>query len=89
MLGLVIHEGFILFVFMAVAHRSSRRAALTLVGSAGSTELCIPESPSLVLDNDETLVLTSILSVCRLNEVGTCQVMKQVMIMVMKVMTTR
>jgi len=38
---------------------------------------------------DETLVLTSILSLCRLNEVGTCQVMKQVMIMVMKVMTTR
>jgi len=35
---------------------------------------------------DETLVLTSILSVCRLNEVGTCQVMEQVMIMVM---TTR
>ena len=26
---------------------------------------------------DETLVLTSILSVCRLNEVGTCQVMEQ------------
>jgi len=25
---------------------------------------------------DETLVLTSILSVCRLNEVGTCQVME-------------
>ena len=38
---------------------------------------------------DETLVLTSILSVCRLNEVGTCQVMEQVMIMVMKVMTIR
>ena len=38
---------------------------------------------------DETLVLTSILSVCRLNEVGTCQVMEQVMIMVMMVMTTR
>ena len=38
---------------------------------------------------DETLVLTSILSVCRLNEVSTCQVMKQVMIMVMMVMTTR
>ena len=38
---------------------------------------------------DETQVLTSILSVCRLNEVGTCQVMEQVMIMVMKVMTTR
>jgi len=37
---------------------------------------------------DETLVLTSILSVCRLNEVGTCQVMEQVMIMVMMVMTT-
>ena len=35
---------------------------------------------------DETLVLTTILSVCRLNEVGTCQVMEQVMIMVM---TTR
>ena len=35
---------------------------------------------------DETLVLTSILRVCRLNEVGTCQVMEQVMIMVM---TTR
>ena len=35
---------------------------------------------------DETLVLTSILSVCRLNEVGTYQVMEQVMIMVM---TTR
>ena len=38
---------------------------------------------------DETLVLTSILSVCRLNEFGTCQVMEQVMIMVMMVMTTR
>ena len=38
---------------------------------------------------DETLVLTSILSACRLNEVGTCQVMEQVMIMVMMVMTTR
>ena len=38
---------------------------------------------------DETLVLTSILSVCRLNEVGTCQVMEQVMIMVSMVMTTR
>ena len=38
---------------------------------------------------DETLVLTSMLSVCRLNEVGTCQVMEQVMIMVMIVMTTR
>jgi len=38
---------------------------------------------------DETLVLTSILSVCRLNEVGTCQVMEQVIIMVMMVMTTR
>jgi len=38
---------------------------------------------------DETLVLTSILSVCRLNEVGTCQVMEQVIIMVMRVMTTR
>jgi len=29
---------------------------------------------------DETLVLTSMLNVCRLNEVGTCQVMEQVMI---------
>ena len=38
---------------------------------------------------DETLILTSILSVCRLNEAGTCQVMEQVMIMVMMVMTTR
>ena len=38
---------------------------------------------------DETLVLTSMLSVCRLNEVGTCQVIEQVMIMVMMVMTTR
>jgi len=38
---------------------------------------------------DETLVLTSIISVCRLNEAGTCQVMEQVMIMVMMVMTTR
>ena len=38
---------------------------------------------------DETLVLTSMLSVCRLKEVGTCQVMEQVMIMVMMVMTTR
>jgi len=37
---------------------------------------------------DETLILTSILSVCRFNEVGTCQVMEQVMIMVMMVMTT-
>jgi len=36
------------------------------------------QSPSLVLD-----------SVCRLNEVGTCQVIEQVMIMVMMVMTTR
>jgi len=38
---------------------------------------------------DKTLVLTSILSVCRLNEVGTCQVMEQEMIMVMMVMTTK
>ena len=38
---------------------------------------------------DETLVLTSILSVCRLNEVGTCQAMEQMMIMVMIVMITR
>jgi len=38
---------------------------------------------------DETLVLTSILSVCRLNEVGACKVMEQVMIMVIMVMTTR
>ena len=38
---------------------------------------------------DETLVLTSILSVCRLNEFGTCQVMEQVMIMMIMVMTTR
>jgi len=37
----------------------------------------------------ETLVLTSILSAYRLNEVGTCQVLEQVMIMVMMVMTTR
>ena len=34
---------------------------------------------------DKTLVLTSILSMCRLNEVGTCQVMEQVMIMVMTI----
>jgi hypothetical protein len=39
--------------------------------------------------NDETLVLASILSVCRINKVGTCQVMEQVMIMVVMVMTTR
>ena len=38
---------------------------------------------------DETLVLTSMLSVCRLNEVGTCQMMEQEMIMVMIVMTSR
>ena len=38
---------------------------------------------------DETLVLTSMLSVWRLNEVGTGQVLEQVMIMVMMVMTTR
>jgi len=38
---------------------------------------------------DKTLVLTFMLSVCRLNEVGTCQVMEQEMIMVMMVMTTR
>jgi len=38
---------------------------------------------------DETLVLTSILNLCRLNEVGTCQVMEQVMIMVIIVITTR
>jgi len=38
---------------------------------------------------DETLVLTSILSVSRLNEVGTCQVMEQEMVMVKIVMTTR
>jgi len=37
----------------------------------------------------ETLVLTSILSVCRLNEVGIYQVMEQEMIMVIMVMTTR
>jgi len=34
-------------------------------------------------------VVTSMLSVCRLDEVGTCQVMKQEMIMVMMVMTIR
>ena len=38
---------------------------------------------------DETLVLTSMLSMGRLNEVGTCQVVEQVMIMVMMFMTTR
>ena len=38
---------------------------------------------------DEILVLTSMLSMCRLNKVGTCQVMEQVMIMVMMVMITR
>jgi hypothetical protein len=38
---------------------------------------------------DETLVLTSLLSVCRLNEVVTYQVMEQVMIMLLLVMTTR
>jgi len=38
---------------------------------------------------DEALVLTSIPSVCRLNEVATCYVTEQVMIMVMMVMTTR
>ena len=38
---------------------------------------------------DETLVLTSMLSMCRLNEVGTCQVMKQEMIIVTMVMTSR
>jgi len=38
---------------------------------------------------DETLVLTSMLTMCRLNKVGTYQVMEQVMIMVMMVMTTR
>ena len=38
---------------------------------------------------DETLVLTSILSMCSLNEVSTCQVMEQAMIMVMMVMTIR
>jgi len=38
---------------------------------------------------DETLVLTSILSVCRLNEVSTCQVMEQEMIVVIIMMTTR
>ena len=37
---------------------------------------------------DETLVLTSMLSMYRLNEVDTCQVLEQVMIMVMMVMTT-
>ena len=34
-------------------------------------------------------VLTSMLSVCRLDKVGTCQVMEQEMIMVMVVMTKR
>jgi len=34
-------------------------------------------------------VLTSMLSVCRLDEVGMCQVMEQEMIMMMMVMTTR
>jgi hypothetical protein len=38
---------------------------------------------------DETLVLTFMLSVCRLDKVGTCQVMEHLMIMVMIVMTTR
>ena len=37
---------------------------------------------------DEILVLTSMLSVCKLNEVGTCQVQEQVMIMVLMVITT-
>ena len=35
---------------------------------------------------DETLVLTSILSVSRLNVVGTCQLMEQEMIMTMMIM---
>ena len=34
-------------------------------------------------------LLTSMLSGCRLDEVGTCQMMEQEMIMVMVVMTTR
>jgi len=34
-------------------------------------------------------VLTSMLSVCRLDEVGTCQVMEQEMIIVIMVMTTK
>ena len=38
---------------------------------------------------DDTLVLTSMISMCRLNEVGTCQVMEQVLIMVIMVLTTR
>jgi len=38
---------------------------------------------------DKTLVLTSMLSMRRLKEVGTCQMMEQVMIIVMMVMTTR
>ena len=38
---------------------------------------------------DKTLVLIFILSVCRLNEVGTCQVMEQVIIIMMMVMTIR
>jgi hypothetical protein len=35
------------------------------------------------------IVLTSMLSVCRLDEVGTCQVLEQEMIMIMVAMTTR
>ena len=38
---------------------------------------------------DETLALTSIPSVCRFNDVDTCQVIEQEMIMVIMVMTAR
>jgi len=58
-------------------------------GSLMKMRAGVGESPSLVLIIDETLVLTSMLCVCRLNEVGTCQVMEQVMIMVLMVITTR
>ena len=46
------------------------------------------ESPSLVLDNWWN-PSTNLFTKCRLNEVGTCQVMEQVLIIVVMVMTTR
>ena len=68
-------------------------AAVLRDPTSGHRSVPLPHAPLKALVwfwiIDETLVLTSMLSVCRLNEVGTCQVMEQVMIMVMMVMTTR
>ena len=70
---------------------SSSLVARTVAGTSPRGRACMDQLKALVWFwiIDETLVLTSMLSMCRLNEVGTCQVLEQVMIMVMMVMTTR